>query len=88
MSDMKRKLIHHRLSKEIKDMYNKYPSAVLTEVFETFPTFNVLQYDVGQMIDADRDPSAILNHIDVYKLELFDAVMDLARKASVLETQS
>lgn len=88
MSDMKRKLIHHRLSKEIKDLYVKYPSAVLTEVFETFPTFNALQYDVGQLLDADKDPSAILNHIDVYKLELFDAVMDLARKASVLEPES
>lgn len=88
MSDMKRKLIHHRLSKEIKEMTSKYPRGVLAEVFETFPTFTVLQETVGQMIDADRDPSVILNHIDVYKLELFDAVMDLARKASVLETQS
>lgn len=88
MSDMKRKLIHHRLSKEIKEMTSKYPRRVLAEVFLTFPKFTVLQETVEQMIDADRDPSAILNHIDVYKLELFDAVMDLARKASVLETQS
>ena len=87
MSDMKRKLIHHRLSKEIKEMTSKYPRGVLAEVFNTFPAFTVLQENVGQMIDADKDPSVILNHIDVYKLELFDAVMDLARKASVLEPE-
>ena len=59
MSEMKRKIIQHRLSKEINSMMHKYPSGVLAEVFKVFPTFEVLKYQVGSMIDADMDPLKI-----------------------------
>ena len=88
MSEMKRKIIEHRLDKEIKSMMHKYPSGVLAEVFKIFPTFDVLKYQVNSMIDADMDPVPIMNHIENYKIELFDAIMEMARTSVVLETEA
>ncbi len=79
MSEMKRKLIQHRLSKEIKDMIQKYPRAVVDEAFKIYPNFDVLRYQINSMIDCDMDPKPIFDHIEIYKLELFDTIMELAR---------
>lgn len=88
MSEMKRKIIEHRLNKEIKSMMQKYPPGILAEVFKIFPTFEVLKYQVNSMIDADMDPVPIMNHIENYKIELFDAIMEMARTSVVLETEA
>ena len=85
---MKRKIIEHRLDKEINSMMRKYPTGVLTEVFKVFPTFDVLRYQINSMIDDDMDPFPIMNHIENYKIELFDAIMEMARTSVVLETEA
>ena len=88
MSEMKRKIIEHRLDKEINSMMRKYPSGVLTEVFKIFPTFEVLRYQINSMIDDDMDPIPIMHHIEDYKIGLFDAIMEMARTSVVLETEA
>lgn len=88
MSEIKRKIIEHRLDKEINSMMRKYPAGVLAEVFKVFPTFEVLKYQVSSMIDDDMDPFPIMNHIEDYKTELFDAIMEMARTSVVLETEA
>lgn len=88
MSEMKRKIIEHRLDKEIKSMMHKYPSGVLADVFKNFRTFDVLKDQINAMIDADMDPLPIMHHIEDYKIELFDAIMEMARTSVVLETES
>ena len=86
MSEIKRKIIEYHLKREIDEMKAKYPEGVLDEVFKDqllFP-FSLLRYRVGVMIDNDKDPEPIMNFIHNYKLELFDAVMKLARQSTLV----
>ena len=86
MSEMKRKIIEYHLKREIDEMKAKYPEGVLDEVFKDqllFP-FPLLRYRVDVMIDNDKDPEPIMDFIYNYKLELFDAVMKLARQSTLV----